>query len=308
MARKLGSAVAVTVLVLGVGLLPAQEATHATRPLVCVYRDGEHATYHMTASNKDVHRDLHYEADVASTVKKNSNGIYVEDFEWTALVTNQQPTPIPKGSDAIHQLLSRDPAFALSVPDLSKVPPMLIGPITDLLTFYVDLQLAVRDSKLSKAGDHFLFEYGKPASWADGAAVCVGEDSLDFDVSLVAIDAAKGIATTVVKHVPPSKPQIRKLADWTAVAVADTPNNWIQVVKLGPDSYLGQVGKETFEVRLETRLADGHLVSATLENFVDVLERTSKSQDLSNPGEGTRYRIVRKIELRETVAPTPPGK
>src|SRR5262249_7124457 len=106
--------------------------------------------------------------------------------------------------------------------------------------------------------------------------------------------------STVVKHVPPAKPQIRKVADWTAVPVADTGNNWIQVVKIGPDNYLGQVGKETFDVALKTRLADGRLLSAKLENVVLVLERPSAKPDLSDPGAESRYKIVRSIELRET--------
>lgn len=286
----------------------AQEASRAVSPLVRRYVEGERTTYHMTGSNKDVHRDLRYEADATCTVKKNADGVFVDDFEWTRLVVNKTAIELPKGKDAIHQVLSRDPAFKLSIPDLSKVPPMMIGPITDLLTFYADLQLAVRDQKLIKQGDHFYFAHGAPASWADGATVVVGEDSIDFDVTLAKIDAQAGTASTVVRHVPPKKPQIRKVADWTSVPVADTENNWIEVVKIGADSYLGQVGKETFDVELRTRLSDGHLISAKLDNVVDVLERPSKKPDLSQPGDESRYKIVRTIELEETVAPAIDGK
>ena len=86
----------------------------------------------------------------------------------------------------------------------------------------MDLQLAARGAKLVHAGDHFHFEHGKPASWADGTTVCVDEDSIDFDVSLFDVNAAKGTATTVMRHVPPARPQIRKVADWTSVAVASS--------------------------------------------------------------------------------------
>jgi len=286
--------------VLGAALAPANQDAGSVSPFQVRYRVGEKTTYHMTASNKDVHRDLRYEADATGTVSKNPDGVLVEDFEWTKLVVNEKAVELPMGTDAIHQILSRDPSFPLSVPDMSKIPPILIGPVTDLLTFYVDLQLAARGAKLVHAGDHFYFEHGTPASWADGTTVCVGEDSIDFDVSLSDVNASKGTATTVVRHVPPAKPRIRKVADWTSVAVADTPNNWIQVVNMGPEGYLGQVGKETFDVRLTTSLTDGHLSSATLDNVVDVLERPSKSRDLSMPGAESRYKIVRKIEMHET--------
>lgn len=290
--------------VLGAALALEQQNGITGSPFQVRYRVGDKANYHMTASNQDVHRDLRYEADAAGTVAKNPDGVLFEDFEWTQLVVNEKAVELPTGKDAIHQALSRDPSFPLTVPDLSKIPPPLIGPVTDLLTFYVDLQLAARGAKLVHAGDHFYFEHGTPASWADGTTVCVGEDSIDFDVSLSEVNASKGTATTVVRHVPPAKPQIRKVADWTSVAVADTPNNWIQVVAMGPEGYLGQVGKETFDVRLTTSLTDGHLVSATLDNVVDVLERPSKNRDLSMPGAESRYKIVRKIEMHETTETT----
>ena len=298
--------ISIALAVLGTG--SEQESSHAGGPLLRRYREGEKTTYHMTATNKDVHRDLAYEVDAVCTVKKNAEGLFVEEFEWTALVVNKKPVPLPTGKDAIHQTLSRDPAFKLGIPDLSKVPPSLIGPITDLLTFYADLSLAGRDGKLGKAGDHFYFKLGTPSSWADGATVCVGEDSIDFDVSLSDVNESAGTVTTVVKHVPPEKPQIRKIADWTSVPVAGVENNWIQVVKIGADSYLGQVGKETFDVTLTTRFDDGRLESATLDNVVEVVERPSRKQDLSDPGPESRYRIVRKIELRESRGATAPSK
>jgi len=292
--------------VAALGVVSTQEASR-TGLLVRRYRDGERTAYHMTASNKDVHRNLEYEADAVCTVKRNADGVFAEEFEWTRLVVNRNPVPLPTGEEAIHQVLSRDPAFRLGIPDLSKVPPSLIGPITDLLTFYADLQLAARDGKLRTPGDHFYFKHGSPSSWADGAIVCVGEDSIDFDVSLSDVNEKTKTATTVVKHVPPQKSQIRKVSDWTSVPVVDgVENNWIQVVKTGADSYLGQVGKETFDVNLTTNLDDGRLASATLDNVVDVLERPSKKPDLSLPGPESRYRIVRRIEIREFRGATAP--
>jgi hypothetical protein len=72
---------------------------------------------------------------------------------------------------------------------------MLIGPITDLLTFYSDLWLADRMGKLSHAGDHFYQNHGTPASWADGNIVVIGETSIDFDVTLADINPSDKVAT-----------------------------------------------------------------------------------------------------------------
>lgn len=119
-------------------------------PLSRRYLEGEKTSYHMTASNKDAHRDLQYEADAACTVKKNADGVFTEEFEWMGLV----------------------------------------------------------------------------------------------------------------------------------------------------------VGKETFDVKIVTGLRDGRLLSATLDNVVEVLERPSTKPDLSSPGAESRYKIVRKIEIHQTGAAT----
>ena len=134
-------------LVAAMSIPSGQDSGNTGGPLIRRYVEGEKTTYHMTASNKDVHRDLRYEADATCTVRKNADGVFFDDFEWTGLVVNGNAVQLPAGSNAVRQVLSRDPAFKIGVPDLSKVPPALIGPITDLLTFYADLQLAVRDSK-----------------------------------------------------------------------------------------------------------------------------------------------------------------
>jgi len=100
-------------------------------------------------------------------------------------------------STAFRQILSLDPTQTPSVPNLSEVPD-LIGPITDLLTFYSDLWLAIRQGNLHNEGDHFFTETNMPASWADGTYITLGESAIDFDVTLVAIDRVKQSAKLLV--------------------------------------------------------------------------------------------------------------
>src|SRR5580765_5305578 len=103
--------------VLGAALAPANQDAGSGSPFQVRYRAGEKTTYHMTASNQDVHRDLRYEADATGTVAKNPDGVLFEDFEWTRLVVNGKAVELPTGKDSIHQSLSRDPSFPLTVPD-----------------------------------------------------------------------------------------------------------------------------------------------------------------------------------------------
>ena len=46
-------------------------------------------------------------------------------------------------------------------------------------------------------------------------------------------------------------------------------------------------------------LANGLIVSARLENPVDVFERVCTSESLTDCGEGVRYQILRRIDITE---------
>jgi hypothetical protein len=223
-------------------------------------------------------------------------GTHIEELAWTNLKFNGQP--ILLSADSSRQRLSLDPAVTPSLPDLSKVNPMLIGPITDLFTFYADLWLAIKTGALQHAGDHQYVKNGSPNSWADGAHTILGQDSIDFDLTLANVDSVSGQATVLVRHLPPAQPQIKLPADWMRTPVADTPNNWVEVAKEDSGEFLAEVGKETFDVELILSTADGKIVAATMDNPVSVLARLCDDAALSRCDEPQRYQIRRQIAVR----------
>ena len=150
------------------------------------------------------------------------------------------------------------------MPHLSKVDAMMIGPITDMLTFYADVIIAKSQGKLERAGDHFYFKHGTPNSWADGRYVTLGQDSIDFEVALTEVDRKDRSAVVVVRHIPPPQPEIKIPAEWMRPAVADTPNNWVEISQAGAGKLSAQIGKETFVATITLSLADGRIISATL--------------------------------------------
>src|SRR6185503_16110838 len=184
-----------------------------------------------------------------------------------------------------------------SIPDMRTIDPRLVGPMLDLLTFYVDLQLAGRMPSLARAGDHARVVIPVNPSWGDGRQILRGEDAVDFDFTLERVDSASRVATLVVRHVPPVSARIKMPAPWMDAPVVDTPNNWIEVAKLPNGRVAGRVGKETFEVRMRVDLEDGRILGATLDNPVDVLERECSSAALTDCGEPIRYRILRTIAI-----------
>jgi hypothetical protein len=274
---------------------PATAPASAPAPLVRHYHEGERIAYHMTATNQDHVQTLRYSADTSATVTRNAAGAWVEDFDWSNFIANDKPVPAAAG----RQELSLDPTYTWSMPDMSKTTPALIGPVLDLMTFYVDLWLVMREGKLARVGDDLFFPRSNANSWADGSYVTLGEDAIDFDITLIALDRANDRATVLVRHVPPAESHIRLPAKWMEQPVADTPNNWVQVERdaANPGKWLAAVGKETFDVRLEVAPSDGRIISARMDNIIDVLERPCTSAAVDNPGEPVRYQIHRQIEI-----------
>lgn len=183
------------------------------------------------------------------------------------------------------------------MPDLSKVDPKMVGPITDLLTFYIDLWLINKTGVLKHPGDHFYVPNPQVASWADGTHVLIGTDHVDFDLNLQSIDPVKGTAVVVVHHVPPSHPNLQFPAEWMQTPVTDTPNNWVQVKKTKDGKYQAEVGKETFDVSITVSTADGRILSASMDNPVVMIGRDCDDAALTKCGDAHPQTIHRHVEI-----------
>lgn len=274
----------------------AQAPSAASNPLHRTYRDGETLAYHM----KGVNDGWHYEIDGEGVVKKDAAGQFTEEYQWTHMISEGQPLTLSTSAD-YRQRITLDPNTNPSGPDLSKVDPKMIGPVTDMMTFYADLWLANKIGMLHKAGDHFYFRNPMgPSSWADGTRVLVGEDLIDFDLTLKTVDTVLGTAVLEVKHVPPPDGKIPLKADWMKAPVGAGANNWVEIKKDPDGKYEAGVGLETFTVDITVSTADGHMVSATMDNPVITVERVCEDEALTKCGDPKRHEIFRKIEMVET--------
>ena len=261
------------------------------------YRVGEKLLYRMTATDRGKDRVTHYEARATGEVKKDSAGAFFEEYAWSDLRINDERITLPPASVKFRQRLSLSPSYRLGIPDLSRVHPGLVGPVVDLLTFYADVQLAMREPDLAQPGGHVYVNDGSPNSWADGSRILTGEDAIDFDITLADLNLTDSVVTLVVRHVPPARPLIALTAPWMRVPVGGSPNNWVQVSRGEGGRCVASVGKETFTASIRLSLADGRVLSATLDNQVDVLERECRDSSLTLCGDPVRYRIGRRIEI-----------
>lgn len=257
------------------------------------YREGENLVYRMDGVNEN----WHYTIEATGTVKKDSSGAFYEDYQWSNMKSDGQPVDLGAGTAALHQRLSLDPDQNPAIPDLSKVDPKTIGPITDLMTFYVDLWLAVKTGQVTHAGDHFYVPNGTPQSWADGSNVLLGQSAVDFDITLKSVDAAAQTALVDVRHVPPPKSTIKQPASWMQTPVGDKPNNWVSVQKGRDGKFEAGIGEETFDVELTVSLKDGRILNASMDNTVKTSERTCEDEGLTKCTEPKPHTITRKISI-----------
>lgn len=270
----------------------ADSNSSSSTPLARHYSDGEKLTYQMKGDNDG----WTYEVQANGIVKKDANGHYVEEYGWSDFKSSA-PMSLSASSLSFRQSLSLDPAIQPSVPNLSQVQPFLIGPITDMLTFYSDLWIAMRQSNLVRSGDHAYVKFGSPVSWADGTYVIVGEDSIDFDLTLEELNVADQTATLIVRHLPPPQPKVKLPAPWMQTRVADTPNNFINVKKAASGKYVAEVGKETFDVEIKVSLKDGKILAAKMDNLVRVRKRECSDAAFLDCGEPAEHPIHRQIDL-----------
>ena len=277
----------------GAGFAWSETASGEDNPLLRRYREGETLTYHM----KGVNENWQYEIDAEGVVKKDPGGSYFEEYRWSNLISDGQKIALPAASTDLRQCLSLDLNRAPGPPNLSHVDPKLIGPITDFLTLYADLWLAAKTRKLTRAGDHFYFKGDSTGNWADGNYVLRGEDSIDFDMTLKEVNEAAKTAVLVVRHVPPENPNVKLTAEWMSKPVADTANNWVQVQKAGAAKFLAAVGKEMFDVEIKISTTDGKVLSGTIDNPLQTVERECEDAGLSKCGAPRAHNIRRHVEV-----------
>jgi hypothetical protein len=280
-------------LLFGPALLAGQAPAQTKNPLLRQYRDGETLTYAMTGVNES----WHYTIQADGVVKKDAAGTFIEEYSWSHMVSDGQPYALAPGSEAFRQRITLDPTVNPPVPDLTKVDPKLIGPITDFMTFNVDLWLALKSGQLNRPGDHFYVKDGTPQSWADGSRVLVGESAIDFDLTWKSTNTADGTAMLEIRHVPPEKSQVPLAAAWMQAPVGEGANNWVMIMKMPDGKYLGSVGLETFTVELKVNLKDGKILSGTMDNPVKTIMRMCQDQALTQCGPPQPHEILRKIEI-----------
>lgn len=274
-------------------VLLGQTPSSQPNPLERYYRAGEALVYEMTAVNEG----SHYRIRAEGVVRPDASGALAEEYAWGQMEIEGKPVVLKPEMESFRQSLTLMPEHPPLMPDLTKVDPRTIGPITDMMTFYVDLWLANKLHQLRKAGDHFYFHSPMPAaSWADGRQVLLGESAVDFDFTVKEVDEVNHTAILEVKHVPPVQSAIHTKAEWMKKPVASLPNNWVTVSRTA-SGYDAGVGQETFDVLIKISTVDGKILHATMDNPVHTEMRSCEDEALTKCGTPKPQDILRQVEI-----------
>jgi hypothetical protein len=267
----------------------AQQAPTGFEMLQRRYADGAISHYVMTGNNDGWQYTIH----ATDLVKRDTSGRYYEEIRWSNLTSNAHQSLTP-ASLALSQSVSLDdPVSYMKVPDLAAVQPLLIGPITDTLTFYSDLLLAMQ-AKLVQPGQTAYVARTTPNSWADGQRILVGQDVVDFSLKVENVNPAEHSETLLIQHVPPRALHVQLPAKWMQEAVSAEPPNFVQVSRTG-DGFTAEIGKETFDVHLVVDTRDGQIISAAMHNPVALATRECADRELTHCEPASSKTTLREI-------------
>jgi hypothetical protein len=269
--------------------IAAQQAATEAGTLQRRYTNGAVSRYLMTGNNDG----WQYTIEATDVVKRDMNGRYYEEIGWSELTSNAQQALTP-ASLALRQTVSLDdPSSYMKVPNLATVQPLLIGPITDTLTIYSDLLLAIQ-SKLAQPSQTAYIPRTTPNSWADGQRVLLGQDVVDFWLKVESVNPAEHTETLLIQQLPPPELHVQLPAKWMQEPTLAKPSNFVQVSKQD-DGFTAETGKETFDVRLVVDTRDGHILSATMHNPVALTTRTCTDRELMQCGPEASKTTLREI-------------
>jgi hypothetical protein len=236
-----------------------------------------------------------YSIRATDTVKRDSNGHFYEEIAWSDLASGQET--LTPASLAMRQTVSiDDPASYMKAPNLANVQPLLIGPITDALTFSSDLLMAIK-AKLTRPGQTAYVSRNTPNSWADGEHVLLGQDVVDFSLKLESLNPAEHTETLFIQHLPPPELHVQQPAPWMQDEKQAPPNNFVQVSRAN-GGFSAETGKETFDVRLVVDARDGRILSATMHNPVVLTVRACTDRELKQCRPEAPKTILRDITFK----------
>jgi hypothetical protein len=140
--------------------------------------------------------------------------------------------------------------------------PKMLGPVTDLYTFYFAVSPLAGIENVSQDGEEYVRPEPITGDWSDGKDYLVGQSHVEVRMRLV--KAGPDRVTYQTAFVPTHG--LRTETAWMSAPVcAGQPNNF-QMIRRQGDGYVAVWGCEEFKVETEVGARTGRILSAHMDD------------------------------------------
>jgi hypothetical protein len=227
----------------------------------------------------------------------NDSGILAEEIKWRSLTEKNDHHKDRHLDSVARQVkpyrISLSPEGKVLLPKLTI--PSMVGPVTDLNTFFVAIAPASGAHKLSDSNPVFKNGAVREGNFADSVKILYGRDCIEVSQHFISTDKKYTIIRT--DFTPPDSFCLTPLIDTIATKMFDKPNNF-QMLQIEPGGRKNLYwGVETFSITSKIDNRTGAIVDATMENTLTLRIRAHISADLKTYVSEIPFLIKRSMHL-----------
>jgi hypothetical protein len=259
------------------------------------YKSGDTYRYRLTTT---ANRGNYESKTVAVSEHRvvNDAGIMAEEIKWLSLLSMDGKQKIHLDSNAREvkpYRISLLPEGKVLLPKLTI--PSMVGPITDLNTFFVAIAPASGAHKLSDKDTVIKNGTVREGNFADSINILYGRDCIEVSQHFISTDKKYTIIRT--DFTAPDSFCLTPLIDTIAIKTFDKPNNF-QMIQQEPGGRKNLYwGVETFSITSKIDNRTGAIADATMENTLNLRIRVQISADLRTYLSEIPFLIKRSIHL-----------
>lgn len=260
------------------------------------YKTGDTYKYKLTT---DVYRNDKYAGKTISVSEHRvvpEGGVPGEEIKWLSKMSIDGKDTVRLDSIAQQVApyhISLLPEGKVLLPKLSF--PQMVGEVTDLNTFFVAIAPALNAWKLSAKDTVIKMAELQRGDFADSVTILYGNDCTQVTQHLITANKSYNYIQT--DFTPPDSFSLTPLLDTVARKTFDYPNNFQMVQKGAGDKHNVFWGVESFIIVSKIDKSTGKIISATMQNVLNLRMRFNASHDLKTYDLEVPVKIKRSLRL-----------
>ncbi|MBN4065717.1 hypothetical protein JYT51_00115 [Candidatus Amoebophilus asiaticus] len=188
--------------------------------------------------------------------------------------------------------ISQHPEGKITIPKFKN--PGMVGPIADLITFFVAISPHSGADRISRSGETFRDSETVIGNFADSVQTLLGEDCLLITQSITEIEEETIMYES--KFLAPRKQCLVIAGDLPPIS--DTvPNNFQMIIRAGNNKVNVMWGIEEFTIKSTIRKSDGKIIHADMINDLNLMMKVNCDKSLTSCQTELPWKIRRNLSL-----------